>query len=231
MCIHIYILQKLWNFDFRMIHQRLDAFVAEVDNGLEVILHVLLLHQSGEKSAWKFVLEWIVLRLTRAPTSLHQSDSALFSAEMFWKGTSPVLLAQVSGAHFKFFKLHTKFLVSEVEKLEQVDVETLVLISKAPANKETKTDDMIVIDAEEPMDTNELESKTSDVDTVRMVTSHFIQLAKTGEHVKDVCLSLLKSKVLLHGGEGPLMSAGALNPRGSSVWYKILKSVIEASHS
>ena len=215
----------------RLVHKRLQEF-AQLDNGLDIILHILLQETSESGSqcaAQQAVLEWVLLKLGALPTNApSRSDSSSDSAfaHKLWLQTSPKLLAKVSSIHFKFFKEHIKFLVSEVKKLLCIDPETLFKNIQA-TTEENVSEGVIIVDAEEPTRSKcTAISKESTIET--LTAEHFIQLALTGEHVKDVCLSLLKSKVLLHKTEEiPSMSAVLDSPE-KNVWYKILTTVVEA---
>lgn len=217
-----------------MIHKRLEA-VAQLDNGLDIILYTLLPtpNENGgtdprgqrcsapQNTAQEAILEWVLLKLgTACADASPPQDSAAFAHKLLQQ-TSPRLLAQVSSIHFKFFKAHTKFLVSEVEKLERVDPETL-------ASKETVAEGVMIIDPREPEKSSSSLRRSNCKENI--IASHFIQLALSGEHVKDVCLSLLKSKALLHDGEEISLKPAEIvhvHHDHGGVWYKLLTSVIE----
>ena len=132
------------------------------------------------------ILAWLLQELsTPHPTghapALQAKPSAATCTGKLWK-QSPKLLAQVSKHHLEFFKVHIKYLVMKMEQLEMEFCQV-------------KTPGMAVsncLTVEEEFEE---------------VVAHFHQLVLSGDNVKEVCISLVKSKALsIEGGsEGKLL--------------------------
>lgn len=208
-----------------VVHKKLSGLVQETKGGMEVVLHSLLMAPGNSDSIQKVlaatsvehldverrvILDWVLKQLTSkcgSKTSVGGSKLNSFQCKLF-EECPPKLLARVSTVHFTFFQEYLQLLMTKAEELDQSSLQNIVS-SHIPApmrdQKGTKGATKVV------------EEKGDGFD---LLIDHFKTLAQSGHQAKEVCVSLLKSKI-----QPPLAEKFHLPAMVGTIWNRILHAV------
>lgn len=203
-------------------HEKLGGLVLEAKGeGMEVVLHSLLITLDKAKAVQKelapisveelederrVVLEWLLKQLKCKSGTKVSSGSKLnsFQQRLFLE-CSPALLAQVSTVHLTFFQEYVHLLMAKAEELDQYSLPNII-----SSYSQTLTSDHVGT-------RGALEDKG---DESELIIRHFTQLARSGEPAREVCMSLLKSKI-----QPPLAEKFHLPPVVGTIWNRILHAI------
>ena len=224
--IIIYSLGEIsWNE--AVVHKKLSGLVLEAKGGIEVVLHSLLAATGDSDSTKKVpaatsfedldverrvILDWIFKQLTckaGSKTSVGGSKLNSFQQKLFQE-CPPRLLARVSAVHFTFFQEYVQLLMTKAEELDQFSLQNIVsshIPARVTYQKGTKG----------ATNLKEVQENGDDFDHL---IDHFRMLAQSGPQAKEVCMSLLKSKI-----QPPLAEKFHLPAMVGTIWNRILHAV------
>ena len=177
--------------------------------------------------AQKAILHWLLEKARidrdRELTSFNTGSSKTHT-DSLWK-ESPVTLAKVSTLHLEFFKEHIKYLTREVDKLETSSTEPVALeeLKKLCAFRgETRQMEASETEREKSCLDSEIDVRHSQ--TFDKILAHFVQLLKSNEDVKRVCLSLVKSKAFKHTKEERFARSSTVS---TCTWFRLYCEISE----
>ena len=176
-------------------HKKLDALIVEVQGGIEVVLQALLTAPRSSEGTQelkpislgdldqerKVILEWF-LRQLDCKTGVSSGSKLNGFQQRVLLECSPDLLTRVSTVHFVFFREYVKLLMAKAEELDQYSVQNIISSSSQASAITTVGSSKDLVG-----------SRSGEYD---LLVNHFRKLTQSGEHVRDVCVSLLKSKTV-----------------------------------
>ena len=211
-----------------MVHKKLSGLVLEAKGGVEVVLHSLLTAPGDSDSTKevlaatspehfdverRVILDWVFKQLIckAGPKTSLQGGSKLnhFQQKLFQE-CSPKLLARVSTVHFNFFQEYVQLLMTKAEELDQFSLQNIIS-SHIPAH---------VTDQKGTKEATNLKDVQQKGDDSDLLIDHFRTLTQSGPQAKEVCISLLKSKI-----QPPLAEKFHLPAMVGTIWNRILHAV------
>ena len=202
-----------------MIHKKLSSLVHETKGGLDVVLHSLLISSGGKSEGAlemkpiahevleddrRVILDWILQELN-SKTGISFGSKLNSFQQTLLKECSPNLLASVSSVHLSFFREYIKLLMAKAEEIEQYRMHDI--IDRNPEVPELT-----------PM---EIDCSTKESSDCELLLDHFRKVTRSGGQAKEVCVSLLKSKI-----QPPTAVKYHLPPMVGTIWNRILHAVL-----
>lgn len=185
------------------------------------------------------VLEWIFKQL-KNKDGMESSSTKLnkFQLKMLLE-CSPKLLTSISTIYSAFFTEYVQLLMTRVEEIEQRSVQSITKLSTREPGTDSMARDNVTgtytnakketekgrLSIQEP-GTNSMESGnitggiekgSADFD---LLVEHFKTLTQSSKHAKEVCVSLLKSKI-----HPSISEKYSLPPMVGTIWNRLLHAV------
>ena len=207
-----------------VVHKKLSSLVHETNGGLDVVLHSLLISPGGKSEGAQemkptsleileddrgVILDWLLKELN-SKTGVSLGSKLNSFQQRLLAECSPDLLASVSAIHLSFFREYIKLLMGKAEEIEQSRLHNII-------NHNPK------IPEPTPMETD----CNSTIDTMKesgdceLLLDHFRRLTRSGGQAKEVCVTLLKSKI-----QPPIAVKYHLPPMVGTIWNRILHAVL-----
>ena len=204
-----------------VVHKKLSSLVHETKGGLDVVLHSLLISPDGRSEGAqevkpttleddrRLILDWVLQELN-SKTGVSLGSKLNSFQQRLLADCSPDLLASVSSIHLSFFSEYIKLLMGKAEEIEQSRIHNII-----DHNPEIPEPTPMETDCNTTMDTAK-ESRDCE-----LLLNHFRKLTRSREQAKEVCVTLLKSKI-----QPPIAVKYHLPPMVGTIWNRILHAVM-----
>ena len=223
-----------------LIHKKLHGLTLEAKGGIKVVLQSLLTAPGATNTPKslapispellererRVILDWLLKQLRE--TSKDKATSSCLSKvtgfqERLLLECSPTLLANVSTVHSTFLTEYIQLLLTKAEELDRCSVyraislntfdrgaEQGITVGVTSGSLATKKDHTTTT-------TTSTEKEKCNYD---VLVHHFKTLAKSGQHAKEVCVTLLKSKI-----QPRISEKFHLPPMVGTIWNRLLHAV------
>ena len=201
------------------INDKLTSLVHETKGGLDVILHSLLISPRDKSEGVqemkltsleddkRVILDWLLRELS-SKTGISFGSKLNSLQQRLLKECSPSLLASVSSIHLSFFTEYIKLLMAKAEEIEQSRLHDMI-------NRNPKVPEPT------PMETDCSKDFIKGRSDCELLLDHFRKLTQSGGQAKEVCTSLLKSKI-----QPPTAVEYHLPPMVGTIWNRILHTIV-----
>lgn len=210
-----------------VVHKKLSSLVHETKGGLDVVLHSLLISPGGKSEGAqemkpttleileddsRVILDWLLQELSsRAGVSLGSKLSSF--QQRLLAECSPDLLASVSSIHLLFFREYIKLLMGKAEEIERSRLHSIIIKHNPEIPEPTPM--------ETDLDCNSAIDTMKESRDCKLLLDHFRKLTRSGVQAKEVCVTLLKSKI-----QPPIAVKYHLPPMVGTIWNRILHAVL-----